>query len=54
MVYVASNGELSKVLRVRVSPEMLADLVAKATASERSAGAVARAAIRSYLLKGKR
>jgi len=54
MVYVASNGELTKVVRVRVSEQMLNELVARAVASERSAGAVVRAAIRSYLLKGKR
>jgi hypothetical protein len=54
LVYVAQNGELTKVLRVRVSETMLADLVAKAEASQRSAGAVTRAAIRSYLPKGKR
>lgn len=53
MVYVA-QGELTKVLRVRVSEAMLAELVTKAEASNRSAGAVTRAAIRSYLLKGKR
>ena len=54
MVYVASNGNLDKVLRVRVSEQMLADLVEKAESQTRSAGAVVRAAIRSYLAKGKR
>lgn len=54
MFYMAHGGQLTKVLRVRVSEEMLAELVARAEGQDRSAGAVARAAIRSYLLKGKR
>lgn len=54
MSYMA-KGELSKVLRVRVSPDMLRELTTHAQRSERSAGAVARSAIRSYLQKeGKR
>jgi hypothetical protein len=54
MFYVARNGELTKVLRARVSESMLAAIVARAELSNRSAGAVVRAAIRSYLAKGKR
>jgi predicted HicB family RNase H-like nuclease len=54
MAYVSSDRQLSKVLRVRVSPEMLAQLVERAGRDYRSAGSVARDAIRSYLAKGKR
>jgi predicted transcriptional regulator len=48
------NGELTEWLRVRVSPTMKAEVQERASASNRSPSAVARAAIRSYLLKGKR
>ena len=49
-----ARGELTKMLRVRVSEQMLNELVARALKQNRSAGAVTRAAIRSYLLKGQR
>jgi hypothetical protein len=55
LFYVAQkNGELTEILRIRVSENMKNELVARAGVSGRSAGAVARAAIRSYLQKGKR
>ena len=49
-----TNGQLTKVLRVRVSEAMLAELTARALSAERSAGSLARDAIRSYLKKGQR
>lgn len=50
----AHNGELTETLRTRVSAEVKAELQARAIAQQRSVGALVRAAIRSYLAKGKR
>lgn len=46
--------ELTEVLRIRVSGAMRSELVKAAATANRSAGALARDAIRSYLAKGKR
>jgi hypothetical protein len=46
--------ELSEVIRIRVSPAMRAELVKQAATVNRSAGAIARDAIRAHLEKGKR
>lgn len=49
-----SERNLTENLKVKVDPAMKAALVAQADADYRSVGAVIRAAIRSYLAKGKR
>lgn len=51
---MARNGRLTETVRFLAEPEMKAELQAMADAKNRSVGAIARAAIRSYLLKGKR
>ena len=51
---VARNGELTETLRTLVSKETKAELIQYADERNRSVAAVVRAAIRSYLAKGKR
>jgi len=51
---MSSRAGLTENLKVKVDPATKAALVARAEEDYRSVGAVIRAAIRSYLAKGKR